>query len=313
MTTTVTLTGTGVPFPSAERAGPGVLVSHDDVHLQIDAGRSTLMRLTAAGISPHQLSALLLTHLHSDHVSDVADLAHTRWVQDHLHGTGPLPVVAADGHAPDFLRRALTANAYDVEVRMQHVQKAPPEVDGHWFALPDTPAEVWRSPCGRVGVQAVRVRHEPVEQAVGYRITTPDGVVVVSGDTRVCEEVAALSAGADVVVHEACRSSALAEFVEGTPFETIFSYHADTVELGAMAERVGVPHLVLTHLIPEPTSPDQVAAYEADVRRGGFRGRLSVGHDLLTVTLPAGAAPADGGTGPSGASGRVTAPDGGRR
>ncbi|WP_328354774.1 MBL fold metallo-hydrolase [Streptomyces sp. NBC_00457] len=285
MTTTVTLTGTGVPFPSAERAGPGVLVSHDDVHLQIDAGRSTLMRLTQAGISPHQLSALLLTHLHSDHVSDVADLVHTRWVQDHMYGTGPLPVVAADGHAPGFVQRVLAANEYDVDVRVQHVQDAPPEVVGHWFDLPDTPTEVWRSPCGRVGVAAVRVRHEPVEQAVGYRITTPDGVVVVSGDTRVCEEVAALSVGADVLVHEACRSSALAEFVKGTRFETIFSYHSDTVALGEMAQYVGVPHLVLTHLIPEPTSPDQVAEYEAEVRKGGFEGRVSVGHDLLPITL----------------------------
>ncbi|MFE7032677.1 MBL fold metallo-hydrolase [Streptomyces sp. NPDC057621] len=291
MTTTVTLTGTGVPFPSAERAGPGVLVSHDDVHLQIDAGRSTLMRLAQAGVNPHELSALLLTHLHSDHVSDVADLAHTRWVQDHLHGTGPLPVVAADGHAPAFVRRVLTANAYDVDVRMRHVQDGPPEVTGHWFPLPDAPTEVWRSPCGRVVVEAVRVRHEPVEEAVGYRIATPDGVVVVSGDTRVCDEIAALAAGADIVVHEACRSTALAEFVRDTPFETIFSYHADTVALGGLAEHVGVPHLVLTHLIPEPTSPEQIEEYETDVRRGGFTGQVSVGHDLMTVTLPAGATP----------------------
>lgn len=285
MTTTVTLTGTGVPFPSPDRAGPGVLVSHDDVHLQIDAGRSTLMRLAQAGLGPHELSALLLTHVHSDHVSDVADLVHTRWIQDHMHGTGPLPVVAVDGHAPAFVRRALTANAYDVDVRIQHVQHGPPEVAGHWFDLPATPAEVWRSPCGRVGVEAVRVRHEPVEQAVGYRISTPDAVIAVSGDTRVCEEVAGLAAGADVLVHEACRSSALAEYVTGTPFETIFSYHADTVALGAMAERAGVPHLVLTHLIPAPDSPEQEAEFEDEVRKGGFRGRVSVGHDLLTIRL----------------------------
>ncbi|MFC5835850.1 MBL fold metallo-hydrolase [Nonomuraea insulae] len=285
MTTTVTLTGTGVPFPSPDRAGPGVLVSHSDVHLQIDAGRSTVMRLAQAGISPHQLSALLLTHLHSDHVSDVADLVHTRWVQDHMHGTGPLPVVAVAGHAPGFVRRVLAANEFDVNVRVQHVQDGPPEVIGHWFDLPDVPAEVWRSPCDRVGVEAVRVRHEPVEQAVGYRVTTPDGVVVVSGDTRVCDEIAALSAGADVLVHEACRSSALAEAVKGTRFETIFSYHADTVALGAMARRVGVPHLVLTHLIPAPTSPEQVAEFEDEVRQGGFEGRVSVGHDLLSVTV----------------------------
>ncbi|MFC9219246.1 MBL fold metallo-hydrolase [Streptomyces hygroscopicus] len=283
MATTVTLTGTGVRFPGAERAGPGVLVSHDDVHLQIGTGRSPLMRLAQAGIGAHQLSALLLTHLHSDHVSAVADLVHTRWVQGHLRAIGPLPVVAPDGHAPAFVERAPAANAYGVEGRVRHVQDGPPGVDGRWFPLPDVPVEVWRSPCGRVGVEAVRVRHEPAGQAVGYRIATPDGVVVVSGDTCVGEEVAKLSASADVVVHGACRSAALAEFVPGTRFETIFSYHADTVALG---ERVGVAHLVPARLIPGPTSPEQKADDEAGVRRGGFTGRVSAGHDLMTVTLP---------------------------
>lgn len=40
-------------------------------------------------------------------------------------------------------------------------------------------------------VEAVRVHHEPVHEAVAHRITTPAGVMVVSGDTRVCDEVVA--------------------------------------------------------------------------------------------------------------------------
>lgn len=284
MTTTLTLTGTGVPHPDPARAGAGVLISYDDINLQVDAGRSTTMRLAQAGVGPHQLAALLITHLHSDHVTDLADLVLTRWVQDHLHRTGPLPVVAPEGRAPTFVASLLDAFAYDVEVRVRHVQEGPPEVAGHWFPTPDVPTKVWRSSCGRVLAEAVRVRHEPVEQAVAYRITTPDAVVVVSGDTRVCDEVADLARGADVVVHEACRASALADAVRGTRFETIFSYHADTVALGEMAQRIGVPHLVLTHLIPAPQTPDQEAEYEDDVRRGGYQGRLTVGRDLAVVT-----------------------------
>jgi ribonuclease Z len=285
MTTTVTLTGTGVPFPSPDRAGAGVLVSHDDVHVQVDAGRSTTTRLAQRGVGVHQLSALCLTHLHSDHVNDVADLVLGRWVQDHLWHAGPLPVVAPAGRAEAFVADQLAAYGYDIEVRREHVQEHDPQVDGHWFALPDEPTTVWRSGCGRVAVDAVRVRHEPVEEAVGYRVRTPDGAVVVSGDTRVCAEVAALAEGADVLVHEACRASALADAVRGTAFETIFSYHADTVALGEQAAALGVPHLVLTHLIPAPEDEAQEADFESDVRRGGYTGTVSVGRDLMTVTL----------------------------
>jgi ribonuclease Z len=65
-TTTVPLTGTGVPHPAPGRAGSGVLVRHADVALQFDAGRGTLMRLAGAGASAHELDALFITHVHSD-------------------------------------------------------------------------------------------------------------------------------------------------------------------------------------------------------------------------------------------------------
>ena len=73
MTTRVTLTGTGVPHPAPGRAGAGTLVRSGDLALQFDAGRSTVMRLVEAGVAPHALDALFLTHIHSDHLADVAD------------------------------------------------------------------------------------------------------------------------------------------------------------------------------------------------------------------------------------------------
>ena len=91
--------------------------------------------------------------------------------------------------------------------------------------------------------------------------------------------------GADVLVHEACRTTAMRDVIAGTSFETIFSYHADTVPLGAMAERAGVAYLVLTHLIPPPNGDAESAEFAADVRHGGYTGRVSVGTDLSTVTL----------------------------
>lgn len=167
------------------------------------------------------------------------------------------------------------------------MQDSPPELSLIAFTPHGSPREVWRSADGEVSVDAVLVRHEPVEEAVGYRVTTPDGVVVISGDTRVCEEVETMAAGADVLVHEACRVSALATAVTGTPFETIFSYHADTVELGAMAQRARVSQTVLTHLIPAPRGADEEATFRDDLIQGGYTGRILVGHDLAEVSFGA--------------------------
>ena len=79
----------------------------------------------------------------------------------------------------------------------------------------------------------------------------------------------------------------MAERIKGTVFETIFSYHADTVALGAMAARAGVPELLLTHLIPQPTNDGEVQGFADDLRQGGYRGRITVGADLDRVVLGA--------------------------
>jgi ribonuclease Z len=284
-TTSVTLTGTGVPHPSPGRAGPGALVRHGDTALQFDAGRGTVLRLAEAGVLAHQLDALFITHVHSDHLVDLADVVMTRWVQGTLHPAGPLPIVAPEGESTRFAGRMLDAFVDDIAVRVEHVQDHAPQLDIRPYALPRSPAEVWRSADGSVVVEAVGVHHEPVKEAVAYRVTAPAGVVVISGDTRVCDEVRDLAAGADVLVHEACRASTMAPLIAGTPFEAIFDYHSDTVELGAMAEAAGIKHLVLTHLIPPPADPAAEQAFADDVREGGYTGPLTVGHDLFTVEL----------------------------
>jgi ribonuclease Z len=253
--------------------------------LQFDAGRATVLRLAEAGALAHQLDAVFITHVHSDHLVDLADLVMTRWIQSTLHPAGPLPIVAPEGASTRFASVMLEPFADDIAVRMEHVQEGPPELDIRPFTVPAWPAEVWRSADRSVAVEAVRVHHEPVRDAVAYRITTPAGVVVISGDTRVCDEVLELAAGADVLVHEACRVSAMAPLTAGTPFETIFDYHADTVALGRMAAAAGVGHLVLTHLIPPPTDAGSEQTFSDDVREGGYRGLLTVGHDLFTVEL----------------------------
>jgi ribonuclease Z len=284
-TTTVTLTGTGVPHPAPGRAGPGVLVRHGEAALQFDAGRGTVLRLAEAGAAAHELDAVFITHVHSDHLVDLADLVMTRWVQGTLHPAGPLPIVAVEGESTRFAQRMLDPFVDDIAVRVEHVQDRAPELDIRPFELPAAPVVVWRNADGSVIVEAVGVHHEPVREAVAYRVTTAAGVVVISGDTRVCDEVRDLAADADVVVHEACRVSAMAALTAGTPFEHIFDYHADTVALGGLAAAAGVRHLVLTHLIPPPADAAAAKMFEGDVREGGYTGPVTVGYDLFTIEL----------------------------
>ena len=283
--TRVTLTGTGVPHAAPGRAGAGVLVQYKDISLQFDAGRATVLRMIEAGVTPTNLTALFITHFHSDHVVDVPDVVLTRWVQQHVRNVGPLPIVVPEGSAERFVNRMMEPFDDDLHVRQEHTGAEDLKIDALPFAPQSVPTEVWRSEDGAVLVEAVAVHHEPVEGAVAYRVTTPDGSVVISGDTRVCAEVFELGKNADLLIHESCRKQAMAEGIKGTPFENIFDYHSDSVVLGEFAERYGIKHLLLTHLIPSPGTPEQAAKFESDARKGGYTGTVTTGFDLFSVQI----------------------------
>ncbi len=293
MSTSVTITGSGSPIPDAHRAGPGALVRYSDgagrpLALQFDAGRSTVQRLTGAEVWIPHLTAVFITHHHSDHLTGLADLVITHWTMDRADVEPPLPIVAPAGPSSDFAATLLHGWDADIAVRAAHAgRQSRPQIELLSFAVPDSPAEVWRR--GDVVVSAGQVRHEPCPNSVGYRVDTPDGAVAISGDTRVCDEVAELAAGVDVLVYEAMRFSFFDELPPHRAY--VKDYHADTRLIGAQAAELGVGKLILTHLIPAPLDEAGRRAFADEVRSGGYEGELVVADDLYTTAVGSGGLP----------------------
>ncbi len=286
MSTTVTITGTGCPIPDANRAGPGVLVRYNELSMQFDAGRSTVQRLAGADLWVPSLTAVFLTHYHSDHCSGLADVALTYWIMDRTDAAPPLTIVAPEGETSRYVESLLANWEDDVAVRAAHAGRSSrPGLDVRPFAVPDHPTEVWRrsDAQGEVVVSAGQVRHEPVVGAVGYRVDTPDGSLAITGDTLVCDEVAELATGVDVLVYEAMRFDYFDTLPERRRYIT--EYHADTRLIGRQAAELEVPTLVLTHLIPAPESDTDRQAFVNDIRAGGYVGDVIVADDLYSVTL----------------------------
>lgn len=277
--TRVTLTGTGVPPPSPGRAGAGTLVQHGDVALQFDAGRATTLRLVEAGVTPGGLNALFLTHHHSDHCVDVADIVFARWIER----APDLTVVAPDGPLTAFGQELTQLWREDLQIRERVTGRAPLHLDWRAFSAGESPTVVWES--GDVAVSSVLVEHPPVEPAVAYRVDAAGTRVVISGDTRVCAAVENLAQDADLLVHEV----ALREAMPPGADESVYAYHADAFELGAMAERSRVRAVALTHLLPAPRTGQEEQAFAQRLRDGGFTGEILVGRDLMHFTAqPAG-------------------------
>jgi ribonuclease Z len=173
---------------------------------------------------------------------------------------------------------------HDLDIRRLHSGRTTePTHDLIAFPTPGPTevVEVWSE--GDIRVLAGQVRHEPVSPAVGYRIETPEGVIAITGDTKVCPEVARLAEGADVLLYEAMRFSAVKQENLGRDF--VMDYHADTHLIGAQAQELQIPTLILTHLIPGPKNRAEKQLFADEVRAGGFTGELIVADDLDSYTL----------------------------
>ena len=273
----VTLLGTGSPIPDPRRAGPSTLVRAGGQTFLVDCGRGVQQRASAIGVGANGLTALLLTHLHSDHIADLGDVIITRWVTTFAPDPAPLPIIGPPGTA-EVVEATLKAFGFDIGYRIAHHADLtePPPVEVHEY----TNGEIW----DRDGVQ-IRVAptdHRPVAPTIGFRIEHGGASVVLAGDTVPCPSLDALATGAGALVHTAIRKD-LIEAIPQQRIRDICDYHSSVEEAAATATRAGVGILVLTHYVP-PISPGQEDAWRA-LAASAFDRQIELGDDLHRVEV----------------------------
>lgn len=267
--------GTGSPIPDPHRAGAATLVRIDGTQLLFDCGRAVVMRLAAAGSLPMLLDAVLLTHLHSDHTTDLNDVVTTRWIMSPVES--PLPVVGPPG-TRRFTDRTLAMLTDDVGYRRGH------HADLQW----DPTCRVTEVLDGLawedhgIRVTAAPTDHRPVAPTIGYRIEAGDHVVAIAGDTVPCEGLDRICAEADVYVQTVLRDD-LVRTVPSPRFQDVLDYHSTCEDAGRTAARAGVKTLVLTHPVPPPAAGTEAQWVEAAAAH--FRGEIVLAHDLWSTTL----------------------------
>ena len=142
-----------------------------------------------------------------------------------------------------------------------------------------------------ITVTAFPVDHGIVKPALGYKFQYNGKTIVISGDTRPCENIVIQARDADVLVHEAYSKAwtdvALKRLPGENPektkaaVESVMQYHSSTVEAARIAHEAGAKHLVFTHLLPPP-SP--VWYFEKMWVKGVYDiygGKITVGRDLM--------------------------------
>lgn len=279
----VTLLGTGTPQPRPDRFGPSTLVEAGDQILLFDAGRGVPIRLTQLKIPIGKITALFLTHYHSDHTSGIPDLWLTGWLPPpYARRSAPFHVIGPVG-AKALMSNLEKAYALDIKIRLED-QKLPPEGIATNVVEFDKDGVVYEK--NGVKVIAFEVDHGPaIKPAVGYRIEYKDHSVLISGDTRYNQNVIKYGTGVDLLIHEVAL--ARPELMSNLFVKVILAHHTTPREAGMVFTQAKPKLAVYTHIdlqstphVPEASLNDLVAE-----TRQTYGGPLEVGEDLMSFEI----------------------------
>jgi ribonuclease Z len=276
----LTLLGTGCPQVDTERYGPASLVRHEALTFLVDCGSGVTQRLLAADAPGATLDAILLTHLHSDHIVDLFQLIISSW---HQGRDRPQRIFGPTG-TRHFCSGLIALWRAELDQRIAHERR--PSASALELEVVEFQAgEIWSE--SGVRITAVEVDHRPVHFAYGFVFEAGGRKLAFSGDTTYCPTLIDAARGADVLVHECFIHGGL-RLDEGhrTPegVRNVASYHTLASEVGKVATQAGVHCLVLNHFVPVRFDK---AAVLAEVRRD-YGGPVVLGEDLLHLDLNTG-------------------------
>lgn len=274
--TQVVMLGTGTPVPDADHSGPATAVVYNGQAYVFDIGpgavRSAIIAAQKKGVEalyPTKIKHLFLTHLHSDHILDYPELASTYWWRrsDKISVWGPTGLnEMTQGYY------AMVKRDTDLRVNSRSPIKDP---TGYQYLTHEYAQGGWTVKDGDVTIEAFDIEHGKITPAFGYRITTPDKTIVISGDTSYSEKLVEMAKGADILVHEVICDEGLAGLSEG--WQAYHSAaHTRSSVLGRIANETKPGLLVLTHVLhygaPREKTLEEVKAV--------FNGNVVLAEDL---------------------------------
>ncbi len=246
----VIILGSSNAVPTAEHENTHMVVIGRERTVLVDCVSNPIVRLEKAGVDINDLTDLVLTHFHPDHVSGVPLLLMDMWLMGRTKGIN----VYGLHHTLDRIEELMGAYG--------------------WSEWPDFfPVSFCRLPaqemtsvvdCPDFKIFASPVRHFLPTIGLRFEFNQPDKVMAYSCDTEPCAQVVRLAEGADVLIHEATGGS---------------RGHSSAEQAGEIATRAEVGALYLIHY---PTGKFANGDLVSEARRS-FNGDVRLAEDFMVL------------------------------
>ncbi len=277
----ITFLGTAAGLPTAERGLPAVLVEIEGEYILFDCGEGTQRQMAKAGFSLGRRMSVFISHLHGDHIFGLPGMIQTMNLLNRVH---PLSVYGPPGLC-EFIQSTTVSSMSEptFQLTVNEVSQGAVfsgrnyRVEGAWvehsrpnmayrltvggsrgtfmpkkarkLGIPEGPLWSRLKEGGSVKLELGRL----VEPGDVLGEPIPGKVIVYSGDTRPSESLAKLAKGADILIHEATLSDALAAAAERDG-------HSTAGGVAKLAAEAGVGRLILTHISARYKDPGVLLA-----------------------------------------------------
>jgi ribonuclease Z len=320
----VTLLGTGVPLLNSEklnangRALSGLLIEAGSERMLFDVGQGVYNRLVESGGSMQNpnigVDKVFISHLHSDHIADLAPLYVLGGLYRHPDSTDVLgrnndltiypfptktplrvwgPAAGPKQPVGTWAMMQSFRSAYQTDFFVRNLWSGWDASVGYGAVdtMNNTVTEmskdgvVYRN--NGVKVTAFLVNHKPLSPSFGYKVEYQGKIVVYSGDTAPNPNIVKYAKGADVLIHEVYGYPAAAA-------PNIYAYHTSPEDFAKQFKDSGIKQAVYTHLVMQPnlsadpanptpnSSPDLIVAA---TKAAGYTGNIAAGVDLTVINV----------------------------
>lgn len=290
----------GGPILRRDRSQPSNLLVVDGTPYLIDAGIGSTQQLIAAGVAPQDVKATFITHHHLDHDGGLADLIEEAWLgrpAERISVIGPLGtkrMVAAALELVAPAHRILQAEGLMAGPEPATIFDGR-DISGPGLIYEDAQIRV-------IAAENSHFRYIPSsspsfgrDRSYSFRIETPHGAYVFTGDTGPSANVEALAKGADVLVTEvidapaavrfAMTSLRLDEAARPKVTDHMRAEHMTPDQIGRLAQLAGVKMVVLTHFSPGEDGERSIEPYVSGIR-ASYKGPVMAGRDLDEIVVP---------------------------
>lgn len=263
--------GTGGSWPTIKRNVSSVAIKRGSEILLFDCGEGTQRQFQQSNLSYMQISKIFITHFHGDHFLGLPGLIQTMQLNDrdkplHIYGPKGMNELIDRLLALGYFRSSYKIISHEINnddkiefedyniytLKVKHNVPA----FSYCFSEHQRPGKFNKPKAIEIGIPEGPLfsklqRGQSVTLANGKKITPSmvlgpsrkGRMIVISGDTKPCEEMIAFSKDADVLIHEATFDTELTKIAKEYG-------HTTALQAAEIAKKANVKKLFLVHISP---------------------------------------------------------------